>query len=109
MHPPPADKQTPPGTSWRTVPLPPDWHNLRRTVLKRDGHQCTWHHQDMRCTAIATDVDHIGDPADHDLSNLRSLCGGHHDSRTGRQAATARWARHRERAVRAKPKHPGIV
>ena len=112
MNTPPRDDPgiaKPPQASRRTTPLPTDWHHLRRAVLQRDGYQCTWHDPDgIRCTTPATDVDHVGDPADHGMHNLRSLCGPHHDTRTGKQAAHARWGRVRQAAARAKPRHPGL-
>jgi hypothetical protein len=82
---------------------------VRPIVLKRDGYQCTWAEQGWRCPEPATDVDHIGDPADHRIENLRALCGRHHRIRSGKQGAHARWSRQRQAAARAKPKHPGLL
>lgn len=95
--------------SRRTTPLPPGWQTrIRPPVLERDGHRCTWIEEDSsRCTAKATDVDHIGDPTDHSLGNLRSLCGYHHRKRTALQARAARG----EAPPRRRPAepHPGLI
>lgn len=93
-------------TSNRTSPLPRNWKELRRFVLKRDGYQCTAIRGDtgQRCTERATDVDHVGDDADHSPKNLTSLCAHHHRRKTGAQGGAA--IRQRERTVA--PKHPGL-
>jgi 5-methylcytosine-specific restriction enzyme A len=94
--------------SARTVPLPSDWPAIRRRILARDGHQCTWTTDGIRCIAVATDVDHIGDPNDHSDDNLRSLCGSHHRRRSSSQGARA-W--HAKRKPRQRPveQHPGLI
>jgi hypothetical protein len=94
---------------WRTVPRPVGWKQIRRRILERDGWQCTWtNHTGQRCTEAATEVDHLGDPDDHNLDNLATKCHSHHASKTGHQAAAARWSR--VRALRARPqRHPGLV
>lgn len=93
-------------TSSRTTPLPPNWRQLRATILNRDGHQCTAIRGDtgQRCEAKATDVDHIGDPSDHRPHMLRSLCAYHHRRVTGAQGGTAIRAKTNHPA----PKHPGL-
>lgn len=91
-------------TGARKATLPPDWPAIRRLVLERDGHRCTWPDPDERCTAPATDVDHIGDRHDHHPDNLRSLCGPHHDQRTAAQGVAARNAKR----YRPQPPHPGL-
>lgn len=106
-------------TSWRTAPRPKGWKNLRTQVIARDGGRCTWV-QDFsdggtwrngahpkRCPTPGTDVDHIGDPTDHSLGNLRLLCSDHHRGRTARQAVAARQARAAARAPRPR-RHPGL-
>src|SRR5690606_31657492 len=95
--------------SSRTVPLPKNWPALRRKVLKRDGYTCTWiNHNGVRCDQPATDVDHIGDPADHSLDNLRALCSPHHSKRTAHQGGKAA---HAKRIPRKRPPepHPGLI
>lgn len=93
-------------TSKRKAELPPGWPAIRRRILTRDGHQCTWTRVDtgQRCTETATDVDHIGDPHDHADSNLRGLCGYHHRRRTSQQGAKAR-----QRPTTTTDRHPGIL
>ena len=93
-------------TQWRTVPLPKGWST--RTVpriLRRDP-QCTLrtHCQGAR----SVEVDHIGDPADHDDSNLRGVCKRCHAHRTGQQGAAAANAR-RPTRLRPPPPHPGLT
>ncbi|MFF4779422.1 HNH endonuclease [Microtetraspora fusca] len=95
-------------SSWRTTPRPTGWKTIRAACLKRDGHQCTWLLDDgVRCTQPGTDADHIGDPTDHRLDNLRTLCTHHHRKRTALQAVAAR----RPRPTRARPRdrHPGLT
>lgn len=95
--------------STRKATLPPNWPAIRRQVLERDGHRCTWPDPaapDGRCLAAATDVDHVGDRDDHDPANLRSLCGPHHLQRTSGQANASRW-RHTRR--RPPERHPGLT
>lgn len=101
---------TPPGgeSQWRSSTrarrLPRDWRDRRQRVLARDQYLC----QD--CGAEATEVDHAGDPDDHDLDSLRSLCKSCHMRRTQRQAAAARKAAGRYVSKYRRPeKHPGII
>ena len=89
--------------SWRTSPLPKGWKRIRAQVLKRDGGRCTW----PGCDAVATDVDHTAGPDDHRLEVLRSLCGPHHRSVTGRQAAAKSPTKWRSPRRAAEP-HPGL-
>ena len=94
--------------SARTVPLPKNWPALRRQTLKRDGYACTWMDNGARCGQPATDVDHVGDPADHSPDNLRSLCSPHHRKRSARQGGQAAQAKRipRKRPAEA---HPGLL
>jgi 5-methylcytosine-specific restriction protein A len=103
--------------STRRSTLPAGWARIRVQVLARDHHRCVW------CGAPATDVDHIGDPAVHDLGNLRALCRACHQWRSARQgsaaaaAARARKPRHQRLAdAQRKPRqarppepHPGLT
>lgn len=91
--------------SGRTAPLPSNWPDLRDEQLVKDGHRCTYVSPDtgQRCTARATDVDHVGAADDH--TDLTSLCSWHHDRKTGRQGATSK---KRTRAARRAPRHPGL-
>lgn len=91
---------------WRSVPLPPDWQRIRIAVFERDGFACTAINGDgRRCYCPAKDVHHIGDPNDHRIENLTTLCRWHHERVTSRQAnaARARVTQQREREP-----HPGI-
>lgn len=94
-------------TSWRTSPRPLGWKTLRAQTLARDGHTCTWIEDGERCTNEGTDCDHIGDPEDHSLDNLCTLCGPHHRKRTALQAQAARGEMPSRR--RPRPAHPGLI
>jgi 5-methylcytosine-specific restriction enzyme A len=100
---------------WRTSDLPQDRAYLvvRNYVLRRDPF-CRWGSlpddragTDYRCPAPSDEVDHIGDPRNHDPSNLRGLCSEHHATRTGRQGAAARHAL-TPRRNRPTERHPGF-
>ncbi len=93
---------------WRSTPRPVDWPARVAAVLKRDI-SCRWLEAGLPCRSIDhLEVDHIGDPKDHDLANLRALCRTHHRRRTGQQGAAARKAK---RIPRARPaeQHPGLL
>ena len=97
--------------SARTSPLPPEWKpEIRPRILNRDGHACQWWvgATGAKCGALATDVDHIGDPSDHSDGNLRALCGPHHRVRSARQGAQAM---HAKKIPRTRPaeRHPGLL
>ena len=94
--------------SARTSPLPKGWGAIRRRILKRDGFVCTLTLGGVRCTAPATDVDHIDDPADHSDANLRSLCGPHHRQRSAAQGGRAAQEKRIPRNRKAEP-HPGLI
>lgn len=91
--------------SSRTTPLPPDWWRRRAIVLKRDGYRCVHIREDtgQRCVEKATDVDHIGEPDDHRLHMLQSLCAWHHNQKTGSQGGR------RVRQKKSSPVHPGLI
>lgn len=91
--------------SSRTTPLPPDWHRRRAKRLKMDGYRCVHIREDtgQRCTERATDVDHIGEPDDHHIEMLRSLCSYHHLQKTGSQGGR------RVRQKRKASEHPGLI
>lgn len=100
-------------SSRRTAPLPPDWPEIRDFVLTRDDGNCLWglkedETDNVPCPVPATEVDHMGDPSDHRPEMLRSICTGHHRTRTGRDANAVRWANHRARKSNAEEKHPGL-
>ncbi|GAU67317.1 hypothetical protein SSP35_04_04050 [Streptomyces sp. NBRC 110611] len=87
--------------------LPNDWPVRRLSVLKRDGFQCVAFPWDTgaRCTAPATDVDHILPGDDHDPVNLQALCRWHHARKSSAEGAAARGRRPSRR--RPERPHPG--
>jgi 5-methylcytosine-specific restriction endonuclease McrA len=91
----------------RLARLPSNWRTLRAKVLKRDGFMCVAILRDTgtRCTAIATDVDHIVPGDNHDMTNLQSLCSWHHARKSSAEGAAARG----RRVPRKRPadRHPG--
>lgn len=90
-------------TSHRKTGLPADWESrIRPAVIARDSGRCRWIEGGQRCPEHGTDVDHIGDPHDHSLANLRLLCAPHHRRRTSRQGYAAKLAR-KNRNVEAHP------
>lgn len=96
----------------RRSELPPDWERRRRSVFRRDGHQCT--HRDssgLRCAEPATDCDHIEPGGSHDESNLTSLCGWHHRAKSSREGAAAKAAnwRRNDKKFRRDEAHPGLT
>lgn len=95
---------------WRATPRPVDWHRRVAKVKARDV-SCRWIlDNDQACGSVDhLEVDHIGDPSDHDLTNLRLLCRSHHRARTARQgaAAAAAWRAKNPRKRPAEP-HPGL-
>ena len=113
-----------PSQAWRSEPLPPDWPLIRRGILERDGHRCTWfpgsepngedyslcYSHPYRCTNTATDVDHISGASNHDHTNLRSLCARHHAPKTASNAARARKTNKNSSydALTRRNTHPGL-
>jgi len=98
-------KQDP--TSWRTVPRPIGWKKITEAIKARDGQRCVWIENGQRCpTTTGLEVDHIGDPHDDSHENLRTLCGPHHGSKTGRDARAVQLAR---RAGPPQRPHPGLL
>lgn len=91
-------------TSDRLNGLPPDWAATRQRVFRRDNRRCQI--SSARCTRFATEVDHIDDPGDHSMGNLRSACRSCHSSRSSQQGHAAKAAL---RAKRFRPtgRHPG--
>jgi 5-methylcytosine-specific restriction endonuclease McrA len=88
--------------------LPPDWPAIRRRILTRDGHRCTWTVDGHRCAAVATDVDHRVNNDDDRDSNLRALCSYHHRKKTAAEGNAAK-ARLRAAVRRTPEAHPGGV
>ena len=101
--------------STRRERLPADWSAIRKRVLRRDGHRCTHTDNGIRCSARATDVDHIIAGDDHSEHNLRSLCSDHHRAKSAREGydAMRRMVRARRAAAdkkfRRTEEHPGLL
>ncbi|RCV53481.1 HNH endonuclease [Marinitenerispora sediminis] len=99
-------------TAWagsdRRRRLPANWPALRRLVLERDGHRCTWTEHGQRCPQPATDVDHIWPGDDHSPANLRSLCRGHHQAKSSAEGGRAASAKRPKRNREPEP-HPGVT
>ena len=102
--------------SWRRFPLPDNWYSeIRPSILARDG-VCLWGFLpgelwpgEANCTNASNEVDHIGDPNDHSLDNLRGICTFHHRRRTASQGVEGRARIRQDKPKnRPKPKHPGI-
>ncbi|PHQ49467.1 HNH endonuclease [Streptomyces cinnamoneus] len=99
-------------TSDRRARLPANWPQIRIRILRRDGHRCTARDQyGVRCSELATDVDHIQPGDDHREANLTSLCGWHHRVKSSREGAAAQAAarRHARRRFRRTERHPGLL
>lgn len=93
---------------FRSNALPVDWPARRDAVRKRDK-TCRWLVNETYCESTERlEVDHIGDPNDHSLPNLRLLCHAHHNQRTQQQAAAARQANRKPRK-RPEERHPGLL
>jgi 5-methylcytosine-specific restriction protein A len=98
----PQGRNNPP----RRSTLPPRWSTIRRAVLDRDGHRCTWLDDGQRCNAPANQADHLDNPDDHSLANLTSLCAWHHARKSSRQGNDAR---RRPSERRPPERHPGLA
>jgi 5-methylcytosine-specific restriction endonuclease McrA len=99
-------------TSNRRADLPPDWDSaVRPRILARDGYRCVRTLEaGGRCPETTRlEVDHIGDPHDHDDANLQTLCRWHHARKTARESAAARRRSPRERRARPPERHPGLL
>jgi 5-methylcytosine-specific restriction enzyme A len=82
------------GTSTYRQSRPRGWERVRRTVLRRDRGRCTaLLSGGQRCGAPASEVDHIvprSAGGSDSMANLQSLCGYHHNHKTGVEARAAR-------------------
>ncbi len=89
-------------SSTRRAQLPRNWPAIRRVILKRDP-TCRLRYAEV-CTLTSTEVDHIGDPHNHAVHNLRGVCHACHAKRTQEQARDAV-----RRRARAPETHPGVT
>lgn len=95
-------------SSNRRSQLPPDWPSLRLQRFALDNWTCVdCDYRDHTETGIGLECDHIGDPHDHRLEQLRTRCAPHHRARTLAQATAGRAARPKQN--RPVPRHPGLL
>jgi 5-methylcytosine-specific restriction endonuclease McrA len=86
--------------------LPANWGELVKKVWERDKGQCTWRlpKTGKRCPRPGRDVDHRTPGDDHRLTNLRLLCGHHHDKKTAMEGV---FGRKKPRTKKREPeRHP---
>ncbi len=102
-----AEQHTPyrRGTAWRTTPLPHNWPTIRARILERDP-RCKIRTHCWGSPSV--DVDHIGNPDNHDDNNLRGACEACHDARSAGQGADAAKAKRARAIGRTTPRHPGL-
>lgn len=97
-------------TSRRRSQLPPDWAQLRKQVFARADHRCEHvESSGQRCTAAATDCDHIKRGNNHALENLQGLCRTHHAQKTQQESRQAWNKRYIEARKRSPEEHPGAL
>lgn len=91
--------------------LPSDWPRIRTAVLVRDRYRCQHERADTGalCLAKARDVDHIHGDDDHRMQSLQSLCGYHHDQKSGREGGIASGKARREARDKKKKPHAGYL
>lgn len=73
--------------SRRKRELSSEFERLRPVVLAEAGFRCQRLVLGERCTARATDVDHIVAGGLDVLDNLEALCSRHHDMKSGSEGA----------------------
>lgn len=93
-------------SSDRAQRLPRDWATRRKAALKRDGYLCR--KRGPRCTAVATEVDHVIPNDNHTLTNLQSLCSSCHRNKTQLEAVHGH-AAVRSHGRRDAEEHPGAT
>ena len=93
----------------RSSRLPKDWKSRRLAVLNRDEKQCKVISIEtgMRCTEVATEVDHINPGDNHDLHNLQAICTWHHRKKSSAEGRAAKVKI--EPKFRKPEKHPGSL
>lgn len=87
---------------------------MRRQRLQMDGYRCQWPiAPGVICGVLASDVDHREAMTDdHSLEALQSLCGPHHDAKSGSEGGKAAGAQAKRRAAakyRTPEAHPGYL
>ena len=84
--------------SWRSADLPSGWSRIREAVFARDGYRCQAILPDGgQCESPGPfECDHLGDPADHSLQALQTLCVSHHRRKTAADANAAMRSRRKE-------------
>lgn len=75
----------------RRQELPANWDQIRREVLRRCKYQCEHVSKSgVRCTQVATDVDHAFHRDEHRPEFLQGLCAEHHKRKTAGESWAAR-------------------
>ncbi len=96
-------------SSNRRSQLPPNWPSLRLQRFAIDNWTCVdCDYRDDTQTGIGLECDHIGDPLDHSLDQLRTRCTTCHAEHTKQQAAEGRAAHAAKRRPPAR-RHPGLL
>lgn len=100
--------------STRRARLPANWVSLRRQRLQMDDYRCQWPvAPGVICGVLASDVDHREAMTDdHSLEALQSLCGPHHDAKSGSEGGRASGAQAKRKAAlkyRPREQHPGYL
>ena len=99
--------------SWRSADLPSNWSRIREAVFARDGYRCQAILPDGgQCESPGPfECDHLGDPSDHSLQALQTLCQSHHRRKTAADANAAMRSRRKEidgRLRKPVERHPGM-
>lgn len=93
--------------------LPADWDQLRLDVFARDGYRCTFTYPNGgRCPETTElECDHVKRGDDHSKGNLTTLCHRHHEMKSAREGAHARWdaIADKKRKFRRTEAHPGLI
>lgn len=101
----------------RKQELPSNWQALRKKILDRDNHECTWIERDengilRKCGKPANQVDHKRRGNNHHPDNLRSLCEHHHARKSaseGNLASREKRAEIRKRFRKPTEVHPALL
>ena len=99
--------------SWRSAPLPAGWARIREAVFSRDGYSCQAILPDgSQCpNGGPFECDHLGDPSDHSLQSLQTLCSPCHRRKSASEANAAMRLRRKEidgRLRKPVEGHPGM-
>lgn len=92
-------------TSDRRGRLPRDWVQRRQEVFRIHSRQCYIAEGGRRCTAEATEVDHVNAGDDHSYENLRPICHQHHKSKSSSEGWRAMNRKKKAARSRAEKKY----